>query len=244
MSDIVESGAIGVSRYLQGKLSPILRLGATWASHTSYAGQDITKETGGIGAVAAKPIPDEYKDAVAKQVNYVAELASTIAPLPFVAQPGPMGYVGEQVKNAVEGKKADLAGSATLVTGLSRFSQGESEERQQQDIDAEVSKGLEKNDMTAANKYLASGDISQERIDELQAKADETPLEKSYKNLSVEKILKKADGNIDSMDADDKDALKTMLDDKYNRMQAKASPNEIKRVGDLLTNFYDKHKIE
>ena len=246
MSDIVESGPIGVSRYLQGKLSPILRLGATWASHTSYSGQDITKETGGIGAVAAKPIPDEYKDAVAKQVNYVAELASTIAPLPFVVQPGPAGYVGEQVKNAVEGKPADLAGSAGIVSGLSRFSQGESEARKSQDIDKEVSQGLAKGDNTAADKYLKSGDISQERIDQLQAKADETPVEKSYKHLSVEKIIKKADDNIDSMNADDKDSLKTMLDDKYDRMQSegKASPNEIKRVGDLLANFYDKHKIQ
>ena len=144
------------------------------------------------------------------------------------------------------GKKADIAGSLMLPTVLAKFSAGESAERQQQDINTEVEKGLEKNDMTAANKYLESGDITQDKIDELQAKADETPVEKAYKPLSVEKILKKAEGNIDSMDADDKDSLKTMLNDKYDRMQSagKASPNEIKRIGDLLTDFYEKHNIQ
>lgn len=246
LSDIGESGLTGISRYLQGKLSPVARLVVTWASHTSYAGQDITKETGGVGAQIAKTVPEEYKEAVTKQVNYVSELLSTVAPLPFVVQPGPAGYVGEQVKNATEGKPSDIAGSATLVTGLSRFSQGQSESNKAKDIDQEVEKGLEKGDQTSANKYLQSGDISQERVNALQAKADQTPVEKAYKHLSVEKIIKKADGNMNDMSAEDQDELKTMLQDKYQRMESagKASPNEIKRVGELLATFYDKHKIQ
>jgi hypothetical protein len=242
-SDVGESGwATGLGQYLKGKASPVIRFVSTFVSHTNYHNQDITKETGNIGGQIAKVVPEEYRDDVAKQINYVNELASTIAPVPFAVDPGNVGYIADQVKDAMAGKKADIAGSLMLPTVLAKYSAGESPERQQQDIDQEVEKGLAKNDDTAANKYLASGDITQDKIDELQAKADETPVEKSYKHLSVEKIIKKADGNIDSMDADDKDSLKTMLDDKYSRM--KASPNEMKRVGDLLSNFYDKHKIQ
>jgi len=246
-SDVGNNGWLtGLGQYLKGKASPIIRFVSTFVSHTNYHNQDITKETGNIGGQIAKVVPEEYRDDVAKQINYVNELASTIAPVPFAVDPGNVGYIADQVKDAMAGKKADIAGSLMLPTVLAKFSAGESPERQQQDIDTEVEKGLKNKDDTAANKYLASGDISQAKIDELQTKADETPLEKSYKSLSVEKIMKKADGNIDSMDADDKDSLKTMLNDKYDRMVSanKASPNEIKRIGDLLEDFYDKHKIQ
>lgn len=246
-SDIAENGPLtGTGRYLQGKVSPIMRLIATAISHTSYAGQDITKETGGIGKEVAKVVPEEYRDAVTKQVNYAVELASTVAPVPFVLQPGAFGYVADQAGKALQGQPADIAGSATLATGLSRFSKGESEARKSQDIDAEVSAGLAKGDETAANKYIESGDLSQTRLDELKTQSQLSPIEKQYKHLGVEKIINKANDDIDSMDASDQEKLKDLLQEKYDRMQSddRASPNEIKRVGELLDDFYRKHKIK
>ena len=37
---------------------------------------------------------------MAKQINYVNELASTIAPVPFAVDPGNVGYIADQVKDA------------------------------------------------------------------------------------------------------------------------------------------------
>lgn len=144
---------------------------------------------------------------------------------------------------AIASGKRTIGETALGLAGIK--SPHQSEQSAHAELKSKIVDDLIKGDDSSLNKAIEKGDISESQAAEIQKEAEESPIERTYKHLSLERVLTKADSSIDKMTDADKNSLKTLIDDKYGRIQdqQKQSPNKIKKLGELLDKFYKKHKL-
>jgi hypothetical protein len=95
-----ESGAEGVGRFAQGKLSPFMRTGVGLISGTKYSGIPITKRK---------------NSALRKTGDYAKFVAQSALPVPFGAS-NLLDYAHDPQKNII--------GALAIGTGIGRYSKG------------------------------------------------------------------------------------------------------------------------
>lgn len=168
----------------------------------------------------------------------------------------PKKFAGDMTQYAAQ-QVAPLSQAETITSGkrtvgetalgfIGVKSPHQNDEQAHADLRTKVLDSLSKGDEEPLQKAIDSGDLSEFQAEKLREEAQQTPLEREYKHLSLERVLTKADDEVDKMNDADKSSLKDMIDQKYSEIEDKQeeSPNKIKKLGDLLDKFYTKHKMD
>lgn len=167
----------------------------------------------------------------------------------------PKKFAGDMVQYASQ-QVAPLSQAETIASGKRTVAETalglvgvksphENDEQAHADLRTKVLDSLTKGDEEPLQKAIDSGDLSKFQAEKLREEAKETPMEREYKHLSLERVLTKADDEVGKMTDEERSSLKDMIDQKYSDIEDKQeeSPNKIKKLGDLLDKFYTKHKM-
>lgn len=177
-----------------------------------------------------------HKDRQGNLPSLAGEANNLLTPLPIA------NYLElKNDPNSANTLVAMIADSLGISTNTYKLNAKAEEKTLRQTLQDEADKGNFKPLQDAVDR----GDLSEKQAEEIQEKADEPPIERQYKHLGIDAILKKSAPLIKKMSAEDKDALRQMLDDKYGRMQdtQEQSPKEIERIENDLEEFYKKYEL-